>query len=194
MSLRRASLIAALGTSLFALLAFGTVHAVWIVPIWRRLIGGLPFTVAGALALAWAYAELSASGLLPRRSAVAGLVFGLGAWAALVPVTGLSILFRMTGIHRTYSNLTTTAEVLAAALTGLAIARGLRAGRRCAASLAVAAGVLLLVQAGPVAILNGRRPLGLFFLLAGIYALSGVLQAVFTDLLRGSARIPAAAA
>ncbi|HEX3129759.1 MAG TPA: hypothetical protein VH394_20660 [Thermoanaerobaculia bacterium] len=184
MSLRRASLTAALGTALFALLAFGTVHAVWIVPIWRRLLGGLPFTIAGALALAWAYAELLERGVLPRRVLIAGLVFGLGAWVALVPATGLSLLFRLTGVHWTSPNLTTAAEVLIAAATGLAIGLGLRAGWRCAASMAVAAGILLSVQAGPVAVLNGRRPLGLFFLLAGIYALSGILQAVLTDRLR----------
>ena len=195
MSLRRASLTAALGTSLFALLAFGAVHAVWIVPIWRRLLGGLPFTIAGALALAWAYAELSARSLLPQRAAVAGLVFGLGAWAALLPATGLSTVFRLTGVHRTFADLTAAAEVLAAALTGLAIGLGLRAGWRCTASMAVAAGVLLLVQAGPVAVVNGRRPLGLFFLLAGIYALSGILQAVLTDRLRqGRCQLEAAGA
>lgn len=188
MSIRRASLTAALGTSVFALVAFGTVHAVWLVPIWSRLLGGLPFTTVGALALAWAYAELSAIGIMPHRATVAGLVFGVGAWVALLPVTGISIVFRLTGLHQMYADLTTLVEMLTAALTGLSIGLSMRIGWRCAASLAIAAGVLLAVQAGPVAVLNGRRPLGLFFFLAGIYALSGVLQAVLTDRLRRRGR------
>jgi hypothetical protein len=184
MSILRASLIAALCTSVFALAAFGTVHAVWIVPIWSRLLGGLPFTIVGASALAWAYAELSTTGIMSPRVVVSGLVFGLGAWAALLPATGMSIVFRLSGAHHTHADLTTMVEVLTAATTGAGMALLLGGGKRCAVSLALAAASLLAVQAGPVNVLNGARPLGLFFFLAGIYALSGLLQALLTARLR----------
>ena len=40
------SLLAALGV-----LLFGTLHAIVIVPIWRRLLGGLPFALPAAAGL-----------------------------------------------------------------------------------------------------------------------------------------------
>lgn len=183
MNLRRAALTASFGTAVFALLTFGVVHAVWLVPIWSRLLGGLPFTIVGALTLGWTYAELAIAMRLPRRPVLAGLVFGIGAWTALLPVTGIAAAFRVTGLHQAHPDLTSGVELITAGLTGVALGAAFRNGWRVTVALATSACVLLAVQAGPVSVLNGRRPAGLFVFLAGIYVACGIVQAVLTDLL-----------
>jgi len=46
-------LLAAIGT-----LAFGALHAILIVPIWRRLVGGFPFALLAAAAITLSYRHL----------------------------------------------------------------------------------------------------------------------------------------
>ena len=181
MSFLKAALIASLATALFALVAFGAVHAAWLVPIWSRLIGGLPFTIVGASTLAWAYAELVQARRLPERPLWAGLVFGLGAWMALLPVTGLGAAFRLTGFHQAHPNVASVLEFVAAGLTGLAIGVVAHTGWRVTAALAASACVLLAVQAGPLPVPNGRRPIGLWIFLAFIYMACGIVQATLTQ-------------
>ena len=156
-------------------------HALVLVPIWPQLLRGLPFTLAGALALAWAYAELAVAERLPQRARVAGLYLGIGAWLVLLPATVLAVAFRITGWHQSFPNLTSGVEMVTAVASGIVTGVLMKHGWRLTASLAVAAGVLLAVQAGPVPITNGRRPVELFISLAAIYALCGVVQAVLTE-------------
>jgi len=173
-------LIAALTTSVLALFLFGVVHAVVLVPIWSRLLGGLPFTLLGTLALGWAFVECSNAGVLSKNATAAGLAFGFGAWAALLPATALGTVFRLTGFHSSSPNIASYAELGTAALAGLLLGLRLRRGWRGVAALSVAAMVLLAVQAGPVPIVNGPRPLSLFLALAGIYATCGVVLSVIS--------------
>jgi hypothetical protein len=176
----RASLAASLGTAFWALLAFGTLHAVWIVPIWSRLLGGLPFTLVGALAVGWVYAEFLSAERLPRPALIGGLAFGFGAWIALLPATAASTILRLTGVHNSHASLSSAVELATAILTGFLIGRGLHAGKRPVLASMLALGTLLSVQAGPVPVANGWRSFGLFLLLAPLYAACGAMQAVFT--------------
>ena len=174
----RASLTAALGTALVAVGAFGAIHAAWIVPIWPRLLGGLPFALAGALVLAWCYSRFLLAQRLPRPAGLGGLVFGVGAWAALIPATGVATLLRLDGFHQQHAGWSTAIELGVATLTGFCIGRWARLPASGIVATAAAALVLLSVQAGPIPVVNGWRPLGLFLLMAPLYALCGLVQAL----------------
>jgi hypothetical protein len=176
----RASLIAAAGTAVVAVVAFGAIHALWIVPIWDRLLGGLPFALVGALALGWAYAECLLARRLPSAPILNGLVFGAGAWLALLPATAASTVLRVTGIHVSHPSWSGVAALGTAGLTGLFIGRRLGGGWRSTLAVGLAVVVLLAVQAGPVPVLNGWRPAGLLLLLAPLYGGCGIVQAVLT--------------
>ena len=180
MSIVRAALLASPITALGALLLFGAVHALWIVPIWDRLFGGLPFVLVGAVAVAWFYGRLRVADRLPEGAVAAGIAFGVGAWMALLPATALMLVFRATGFHAAHDDWETAFEVATAAATGAAIGWALLRDRRSAIASEAGTAALLLVQAGPVPLLNGPRPMGLFLLLAGIYAACGIIQGVAT--------------
>ena len=180
MGILRASLSAAAGTAVVAVVAFGSIHALWIVPIWSRLVGGLPFALVGALALGWAYAECLLARRLPPAPILSGLVFGASAWLALLPATVASTVLRATGIHALHPSWSVVAALGTAGLTGLFIGRRLGGGWRSTLAAGVAVVILLAVQAGPVPILNGWRPTGLLLLLAPLYGGCGVVHAVLT--------------
>src|SRR2546423_10261015 len=85
------AMLAGAVTGLAGVLGFGAVHAVAIVPIWSRLLGGLPFgLVAGAL-VGWAFAEVASPG---ARGGAQGVRFGALMWALLLPATLLDNLRR----------------------------------------------------------------------------------------------------
>lgn len=163
-----------------ALLGFGTLHALWIVPIWAQLLRGLPFALVGAAAVGWGYAEVLKAGRLPNRPLVGGLLFGVGAWLVLLPVTTASALFRLSGLHRSAPTWVTVFELGIGALTGLVIGRWLGRGWRPTLAVVIALEVLLAVQAGPVPIVNSERALGLLLLLALLYAACGTFHGGLT--------------
>jgi hypothetical protein len=177
----RGTLIASVATAIVALLAFGAVHALWLVPIWDRLAGGLPFTLVGAATMGWLYVELRAGSVLALRPALAGVALGAGIWGALLPATLFCAYTRYTGWRATHSDAETAAEVVIAAATGFvfALVLGLRSRGRIAGALAVT--VMLMVQAGPLQILASPRALGMLFWLAGIYVACGVLLAYLME-------------
>jgi len=70
-----AARIAGAVAGIAGLLAFLTLHALWIVPIWFILPAGLLVAGGGGLAVGWAYAELSSG--LPRRLWTALAVVGV---------------------------------------------------------------------------------------------------------------------
>lgn len=173
-------MIAAAVTAVVALTLFGVLHAALLVPIWSRLLGGLPFTLVGSLAVGWAFFEVVAAGVLPRRAFAAGLAFGLGSWVALIPATAVGAVFRLTGVHTASPDITTYVALGAAAATGALLGSKVRRGWRGLVALSLGAVVLLAVQAGPVPVVNGFRPLALFLLLAAVYATCGVVLSVLS--------------
>jgi len=180
----RASLLASPLTAIVSLFVFGAVHAWWIVPIWGRLLGGIPFVLVGSAGVAWFYGRLLAAGRLPEHAAMGGMLFGVGVWSALLPATALMLVFRATGFHAAHDDWETAIEVVVAAATGALVGWQLLRDRLSIIAAAVAPAALLLTQAGPVPLFNGRRPLGLFLLLAGIYAFCGIIQAMATKAIR----------
>jgi hypothetical protein len=176
-----------------AVVAFGAIHALWIVPIWSRLLGGLPFALVGALALGWAYAECQLARRLPRTPFLGGLTFGTAAWLALLPATAASTVLRVTGIHLTQPSWSVVSELGTAGLTGLLVGRWLDRGWRPILAAGLAVGILLAVQAGPIPVLNGRRPAGLFLLLAPLYGGCGIVHAVLTARIARSRQLPSTA-
>ena len=174
-------MVSAVGTAPVALGAFGLIHAAWIVPIWSRLLGGLPFTLTGALVLAWCYSRFLAAQRLPRPAGLGGLVFGVGAWIALVPATSVAGALRLTDFHQAHPTSSTVLELVVAGLTGYLIGHWARLGKAGVLATTTAAFVLLAVQAGPIPVVNGWRALGLFFLLAPLYALCGLVQSLQTS-------------
>jgi ABC-type uncharacterized transport system permease subunit len=48
-------LVTGTGVGVFGLLAFGTAHAILILPIWTQLLRGLPFALVAGVTFAWAH-------------------------------------------------------------------------------------------------------------------------------------------
>lgn len=176
------SLLAAPVTTLFGVVAFGGIHAAWIVPIWDRLAGGLPFALAVAIGMAWISGEIQTQRDMRLAGWRLGALLGVGLWLTLVPATLTSALARWTGLHASHaswvdaSSLVVTAVTAAAAMSRLQLdALGIVAGT-------VAAMVTLLAQGGPVAVPLGQRATGFFLLLAPLYAVGGAAHVVATAL------------
>jgi len=84
-----------LGVALVGLTAFGLAHALIIVPIWTRLLGGVPFAVGAGLALAWAFDELARH--RGSQSIASGVQFGAVMFLTLIPATALEAAMRWFG-------------------------------------------------------------------------------------------------
>lgn len=153
---------------------FGLVHAVIIVPIWGRLLGGVPFGVGGGLVMGWAFGELHAGGRW-IATVRGGLTFGLLMWVTLVPMTAFGAILRATGMHGTDDTWEVVVECLLAfamgALTGRLV------GRRWRSALAVGSASLglALAMGGPIPVTNTVRAAQLFAAFAGVYAFCGLV-------------------
>jgi hypothetical protein len=180
------ALLAGLITGLFGVAAFGVVHALTIVPIWRRLAGGIPFGVAAGVAMGWALYEV----YLRRRRSLRiwqGLAFGLLLWLTLVPMTALGVLLRLSGLHTTTGNGEAVVESALAFVTGALVGWISTRRLRPALALGTASLGLALATAGPIAVLNSSRAAHLFLALTIVLPLSGaVLFSAFSLLPRRS--------
>lgn len=168
----RLSLLAGAAAGLVGVVAFATVHALLIAPIWGSLLRGLPVAVIGGPAAAWAFEEIRAAGRLSTRLRD-GLRFGGLLWLTLVPMNAVDVLMRKTGLRTTIGDW----EVLVSAL--FALAGGALAGwvltRRQRGVLAggLATLVLAMAMGGPVPITATAKAAGLFASFLAIYALCG---------------------
>src|SRR5262249_7391635 len=151
------------GTALGALgvVLFGTVHAIAIVPIWTRLLGGLPFSLVAGLAMGWALYEMRKQRRF-SRGALAGLAFGFLLWATLLPMTLFGVIVRAAGMHGTDDAWETVVESALALSVGVVAGRLI--GRRWRSGLALGAASLglALAQAGPIPLMNSARAARLF--------------------------------
>jgi hypothetical protein len=172
-------------TGLIAVVSFGAVHAVLIVPIWRRLPGGVPFGLVGGIAMAWAFEEFRASGKFSRGYR-GGLLFGAFIWFTLFPMTGLAAWFRSAGIRSTLGEWEVVIEVGVAFLSGALGALALRPGRRAVVASGTATLALALVMGGPLAILAQRRAAWLFEAFLAIYLFAGLILVAANRLFRNS--------
>ena len=163
------------GVGLFGLLAFGSVHALLILPIWTRLLGGAPFALAAGVALAWAFEELNRT--RGWRSATDGLRFGAVMYATLAPATAFDTTLRLVGANRDRI-LLTVIEMALAALAGGAAGWRFARTRRTALIFATAALALTFVSAGPLPLAQSARGAQLAIAIAPICMLAGAMLAV----------------
>lgn len=155
------------------LLLFGLVHALLIVPIWRRLLGGAPFALLAAVSMTLAYTHLRSTGHLSSRAG--GLLFGLGVWLSLFPVTAAGAWLRVSGLRRRFDWLEIPLEVVVAFATGAALGWWLLRRRRSALLLGACCVAVMLAMAGPIAVTNGKTPTMLFLAFLPIYLVAGIL-------------------
>jgi hypothetical protein len=184
-----AFLIAGATIGLLGVVLFGVIHAAIIIPIWTRLLGGMPFGVIAGLAMGWSYYELRASSRLPE-GALPGLVFGFLIWLTLLPMTAFTVFVRAAGMHSTEGSWEITVELLLAsgtgAILGLLISRHWRpAVVQGIASLAVA-----LAQAGPIPVMNSARAARLFAALGFVYLGCGLALGLLAPAISRRLRSP----
>jgi hypothetical protein len=139
---------------------FGTIHSIVIVPIWSRLIRGLPFALVLGLAVTWAYHEYRKSAS-PPPAVGAGLRFGALIWLAGLPATALGFGMRLTQDHGPVPWWVDGATIGLAALGGGALLWGLTRTRRGTIAGAIALGVLSAPNGGPMPIEDLSRGFGL---------------------------------
>ena len=173
-------LIVGASTGVFGLVAFGTAHALLILPIWTRLAGGLPFALAAGVALAWAFEELNRT--RGWRSALDGVRFGAIMFSTLAPVTAFDTALRLSGADRG-ATLVTVIDVALALAAGAATGWLLARTRRSALVFAVATLALMLVSAGPLPLAQSARGAQLAIAIAPICLLAGATLAVLRRLL-----------
>jgi hypothetical protein len=179
--------LVALALAVMGVLLFGLVHAALIVPIWDRLLGGLPFAIGAGLAMAWCYSVLRASASFGLR-ARDGLRFGLLLWLSIVPVTLLAAALRLTGTREQLGGLEAPLELVVGAAAGAFLGWWLGRSRWASGAFAAASASLVLVMAGPIALPNGLTEVALFGSFLPIYLCAGL---VLVLCVRRLERVPA---
>lgn len=159
----RAAMLAGAIAGLGAGLVFATAHALLVVPIWDRMMGGLAFGVLAGAGAAWAFTELypEAPATL-GRSAYAGARFGGMLWLAAAPATVVDAALRTTGVTQSVRWLEVPVAVLMFAAAGALLGRSRRPTRRGMIAGAVATLLLGLAMAGPVPIMRSPRAFLIF--------------------------------
>ncbi len=169
-----------LGVALVGLTAFGLAHALIIVPIWTRLLGGVPFAVGAGLALAWAFDELARH--RGSQSIASGVQFGAVMFLTLIPATALEAAMRWFGL-RTLDWAEVIPAVALALLSGAAVGWCLTRRRDTSIAFAVAALALMFVSAGPLPVAQSIRGAWLSLAIAPICLVAGAALATLRALL-----------
>ena len=167
----RSVVVPGVAVGIVSALAFATVHAWLIVPIWSRLAGGIPLAAAAGRALAWAFdATVRARGW---DTPIHGLLFGVYMSGTLLPATVVDAVLRLNG-----RRLGDTPAAMAAG-AALFAASGFLAGwistrRRSTALIsALAALALMVVAGGPLPVVRSARGAWLSAGVACIIAAAG---------------------
>jgi hypothetical protein len=178
-----ACLIAGALIGLAGVLLFGLIHAAIIVPIWTRLLRGVPFALVAGVAMGWALYELRrACESRGRASAIVTLTFGGLVWTTLIPMTVLGMVLRAAGVHGVDNTWEVIAECLLAVGTGAAAGRVIGGRWRSGLALGAASLAVTLTQAGPIPVVNSVRAARLFAALAVVYVLCGVALGLVASL------------
>lgn len=185
----RGLLLTGLLVGVVGTLAFGTVHALAIIPIWTRLVRGLPLAIPVGIVIAWAYHEY-----LRRRPSArplsTGLRFGVLCWLASLPawIIGFG--------SRVLSNVqipwwVDPLTVVAGGAGGAVLLWLLAGTRRAAIAGALAIAVSVVHNGGPMPIEHPERAYALVLGFLGIQMLGGVAVALgYSRLVSAPARLP----
>lgn len=172
-------------------LVFATAHAILIVPIWDRMMGGLAFGALAGAGAAWAFTELypDAQATL-RSSAYAGARFGGMLWLAAAPATVVDAALRTTGVTASVRWLEVPIAVIMFVTAGALLGRSRRSARRAMIAGAVATLLLGFAMAGPVNIMRSPRAFGIFLaVLPASLVAGGVVGTAVGLARRASARL-----
>lgn len=181
----RAAMLAGAIAGLGAGLVFATAHALLIVPIWDRMMGGLAFGLLAGAAAAWAFTELypEAQATL-RSSAYAGARFGGLLWLAAAPATVVDAALRTTGVTGSARWLEVPVAVLMFVAAGALLGRSRRPTRRAMIAGAAATLLLGMAMAGPVPIMRGPRAFGIFLSVLPAALIAGAIVGAAVGLAR----------
>ena len=181
----RAALLAGAAAGLGAGLVFATAHAILIVPIWNRMMGGLTFGALAGAGAAWAFTELypDAQATL-RGSAYAGARFGGLLWLAAAPATVVDAALRTTGVTASVRWLEVPVALIMFATAGALLGRSRRSTRRAMIAGAVATLLLGFAMAGPVPIMRGPRAFAIFLAVLPASLIAGAIVGVAVALAR----------
>ena len=163
--------------AIIAVILFGTVHALTIIPIWSHLAGGLPFAAVAAVPITYTFHTLVRSGRWPL-TAGSGLRFGVLCWAAGLPTTIFVNAMRLAAAPASRPAWVDPASFLVAVSTGLAVFGAFTRQWRPAIAGALAIGALLAMGGGVVPIVNSQRALGLWAGFLVVEACGGLFLAV----------------
>ena len=166
-------LIPGIAVGALSLLAFGSVHAWLIVPIWTRLAGGIPSAMLAAVALAWAFDSGARTG---GRSAtpIQGAVFGVYMFATLLPASAVDAVMRLNGMRLGDTVAGMIGAVALFAVAGSLAGRAFSRQRSTALAFAVAAVALMIVAGGPLPIVRSPAGLGISIGVGCICVAAGV--------------------
>ena len=164
-------LIPGIAVSIFAVLAFGTVHAWLIVPIWSRLAGGLPMALVAGLALGWAFDR--AARVRGWQSPAHGLLFGVYMFGTLIPATTVDAALRLNGMRLGDTILGMAGGGALFALAGFVSGWVFSRDRTTALVCAAAALTLMVVAGGPLPMFRSPRAAGLSLGVGSIVVLAG---------------------
>ena len=151
-------LVAGIVAGITGFVLFGIAHALLIENIWNRMAGGIPFALAGGIALSFLVQELCGAAPSYLRASGAGVL----AWAIVIPSTALGAWLRLSGRHGRFGDAELALELAVAFVSGF-IAGGAIARRlRSSLIVGVIAGALVTVMAGPIPVTNSARATRLF--------------------------------
>ena len=168
-------LLTGAGVGGLGLLGFGIAHALLILPIWARLLRGLPFALVAGVTFAWAH---DASDRVRRsQSLMHGVQFGASMVAALVPATLVDAGGRTTGV-RTQDGMAGASLAVAVAIASGAASGWLLTRQRDASwAFALATVTMTLAAGGPLPIAQSVRGVWLSLAFVPICLAGGIVSA-----------------
>ena len=153
-------------------LLFGALHAWLIEPIWRRLVGGLPFALLAAASMVWCYAEFARRRMVPAGVG-GGVLFGAGLWLALLPMTAVAAVLRVSGARATLGSVEPAIELVAGALTGALIGFAMSRSWRLTLACTACVTAVVVAMAGPIAVPVGPTQRRLLLGFLPLYVVAG---------------------
>jgi hypothetical protein len=171
---------------LLAVLAFGAVHAWLVVPIWSRLVGGLPLAVAAAAALAWAFDRAA-----DRRGwrTTQGFLFGVYMFGTLIPATAVDVAMRLNGLRLGDTAAGTAVGAAIFVLSGVTAGWIATREKSTALVFGLATIALMAVAGGPLPVTRSARGAWLSGGIACITAAAGASIALLRSMVRRRLRL-----